>query len=130
MLMATRQEILSKRPTSPHLSIYRPQISSSLSIFHRMTGIALYFSLMMLSWWFIFFIFKGECKCMAWIFETMIFMLALKAISFCSIYHLLNGIRHLFWDMGYGFSIKAMNNSGWAVVITSVALTIYLWAIL
>lgn len=128
--MATRQEILSKRPTSPHLSIYRPQISSSLSILHRMTGVALYFSLIILSWWFIMFIYKGECKCMMWITETIIFQLAIKAIIFCGAYHLLNGIRHLVWDLGFGYSLPAMRKSGWTVVLLSLALSFYLWSML
>jgi succinate dehydrogenase / fumarate reductase cytochrome b subunit len=95
-----------------------------------MTGVALYFSLIILSWWFIMFIYKGECKCMAWMTETLIFKLALKAITFCGVYHLLNGIRHLVWDLGYGYSLASMRKSGWSVVILSLALTFYLWSLL
>ncbi|WP_395476669.1 succinate dehydrogenase, cytochrome b556 subunit [Rickettsia endosymbiont of Pantilius tunicatus] len=121
----TKQEIYNKRPTSPHLTIYKPQISSTLSILHRMTGVALFFTVSILAWWFIFskfdsnYIQLANCCC--------IIKICLILTSFAWFYHLCNGIRHLFWDIGYGFSIKAVNLSGWSVVICSILFTILLW---
>jgi succinate dehydrogenase / fumarate reductase cytochrome b subunit len=125
--MATRQEILSKRPTSPHLTIYKPQISSTLSIFHRMTGVALYLSLLFISWWMISFVFYGECECVKQMMNSSPFLLVIMAFSYAVSYHLLNGIRHLLWDIGYGFSIESMNKTGWSVVMLSILITAGFW---
>ena len=119
-----KQEIYNKRPTSPHLTIYKPQISSTLSILHRMTGVALFFAISMLVWWLIFDKFDNNYLQLA---GCYIIKICLIAISFAWFYHLCNGIRYLFWSMGYGFSIKAINLSGWAVVVCSVVLTLLLW---
>lgn len=124
--MKSKQEIHAKRPTSPHLSIYKPQISSSLSILHRMTGVGMYFGLAIICWWMIVIQFYGFCDCMA-LNQCLIGRLSLYAVSYASIYHFLNGIRHLFWDVGYGFSIKAVDYSGWLVFALSIKLTILFW---
>ncbi len=112
------------RPLSPHLQIYKPQISSVLSIFHRMTGIALCFGLFIVAWWVIaaasgpdryaqFHTYAG----------SIVGQTVLLGWAWALMYHTLAGIRHLFWDAGYGFSIPAFTRSGWAVVIGSFALT-------
>lgn len=127
--MATKEEIRSRRPTSPHLSIYKPQISSTLSITHRMTGVALFFSLIILSWYLIFYSFFGQCDCLHKLFECICVDIAIKLVSFCFFYHFLNGIRHLFWDVGYGFTIKSVNYSGWLVVVLSLVATVGFWSV-
>lgn len=124
--MTKRQDLLSRRPTSPHLSIYKPQISSTLSILHRATGVGMFFALLMLSWGLILIQFYGFCECLDFN-KYFIIKLSLYCISYASIYHFFNGIRHLFWDVGLGFSIKALTYSGWFVVLSSVALTFILW---
>ncbi|MFY9590158.1 succinate dehydrogenase, cytochrome b556 subunit [Rickettsia endosymbiont of Halotydeus destructor] len=120
----TKQEIYNNRPTSPHLTIYKPQISSSLSIMHRMTGIGLFFALAILVWWLILSTFDNSYLQLA---NSSIIRICLMLVSFAWFYHLCNGIRHLFWDSGYGFSIKAINITGWCVVIASLVMTILLW---
>ncbi len=127
--MPTKQEIHARRPTSPHLTIYKPQISSSLSILHRLTGVAMFFALSAISWWMIIVQFKGFCDCMA-LNHCLIGRLSLYAISYATIYHFFNGIRHLFWDIGCGFSIKAMNCTGWLVILLSILLTLAFWSII
>ena len=124
----TRQEIYNKRPTSPHLTIYKKQISSVLSIFHRITGAGLFAGLSLLAWYFIILSFNkfdaeymNLCKC-------NLLKIALVLISFSWFYHLCNGIRHLIWDSGYCFSIKAINLTGWFVVVCSIAITITFWS--
>lgn len=123
----TKQEIHAARPMSPHLTIYKRQISSVLSIFHRLTGAGLFFMLSLATWWFIFFVFSRFCSCYLNIANYAIFRIILILTSFAGFYHLLNGIRHLFWDMGKGFSIKAMNQTGIAVVFGSILLTLLFW---
>jgi succinate dehydrogenase / fumarate reductase cytochrome b subunit len=123
----TKQEIYDNRPVSPHLTIYKKQISSVLSIFHRITGVGLCFGISVLIWYFIILAFNDFspqylccCKCNIW-------KIPLILISFGWFYHLSNGIRHLIWDSGYCFSVKAINFTGWLVVICSIIMTIIFW---
>lgn len=116
------------RPLSPHLSIYKPQITSVLSILHRATGIFLFFSLVLLFWLFSFILMHHlglvliDFNFLA-ITDNLLFKLFLFATSFSLYYHLANGIRHLFWDIGKGFSLPAVYRSGYAVIIFTLILT-------
>jgi len=116
------------RPTSPHLSIYRWQISMSLSILHRMTGIALAFGLLFLTWW-VFAVLCGPAAYDYFLdFTRSIFgRIFLIGWSWSLVYHKLNGIRHLFWDMGKGFEIPNMTQSGIMVVLGSFIFTALIW---
>ncbi len=126
----TRQEIYNNRPTSPHLTIYKKQISSVLSIFHRITGAGLFAGLSLLVWYFIILAFnKFEIGCMH-ICKCNILKISLVLLSFAWFYHLCNGIRHLVWDIGYCFSIRAINFTGWLVVICSIAMTVAFWLLI
>jgi succinate dehydrogenase / fumarate reductase cytochrome b subunit len=122
-------EIIRKRPLSPHLTIYRPQISSLLSITHRATGFYLYFGLIFFCW-FLYFISYKSC-CMHPFLEKMqtniIFHFLIFTWSVAFFYHFSNGIRHLFWDIGLGLEIKSMNCSGWMVIISTILLTSLTW---
>jgi succinate dehydrogenase / fumarate reductase, cytochrome b subunit len=119
---------LVRRPLSPHLQIYRPQISSMLSIMHRITGIALSIGTILLTVWLVaaatsdsaFAGVQGFIG--SWI--GIILMLGWTASLF---YHLLAGIRHLAWDAGFGFQIPEFHATGRAVVIGSVVLTLLAW---
>ncbi|RYE06578.1 MAG: succinate dehydrogenase, cytochrome b556 subunit [Rickettsiaceae bacterium] len=123
-----REELNKKRPISPHLSIYRKQISTVLSIFHRITGIMLFFSLLLLSWGFIIKILANfDILAFDLFGKIMLLKIAIFIVSYCLFYHLSNGIRHLFWDMGFGFSIKAMNISGWSAILISSIMTTLFW---
>ena len=112
------------RPLSPHLQIYRPQITWILSILHRATGVALTLGAAVIVWWFFaaasgaaYFDFVDGFMT-SWL-GGLILIGSLWALC----YHLLNGVRHLFWDAGYGFDLDNVTTSGWAVVIGSFALT-------
>lgn len=123
----SKQEIYNNRPTSPHITIYRKQISSVLSILHRLTGIALFAGLSMIVWWFIILAFnKFNIEYLLSI-EPNLIKLPIMAISFAWFYHLCNGIRHLIWDSGYCFTIKAINVTGWLVIACSFAMSLALW---
>ncbi|HKX08230.1 MAG TPA: succinate dehydrogenase, cytochrome b556 subunit [Stellaceae bacterium] len=116
------------RPLSPHLQIYRWQITSVLSILHRFTGLALSLGTLLLVWWLVALAsgpdaFATAQACVG----SWLGRLLLLGWSFSLFFHLANGIRHLFWDAGYGFEIKTTTASGWAVVVASVALTVIAW---
>jgi len=125
--MQAKQEIYEKRPTSPHLSIYKPQISSTLSILHRFTGVMMFLALSLIAWYMILIQSTGFCTGID-LNSCIVVKLAMYIISYASIYHFCNGIRHLFWDVGYGFSIKAMNCTGWVVVVLSIFFTFAFWS--
>lgn len=116
------------RPLSPHLQIYRWQITSVLSILHRFTGLALSLGTLLLVWWLAALASGPDAFATAQAFVgSWLGRLLLLGWSFSLFFHLANGIRHLFWDAGYGFEIKTTTASGWAVVVASVALTVIAW---
>ncbi len=119
------------RPLSPHISIYKPQITSVLSILHRTTGVALFVGLLALLWIFIFFIYTPDsANSFLWHFLSGGYGKALIVLwSYSLFFHACSGIRHLCWDMGYGFGICTATKSGWLVVVASIALTIGCWSV-
>lgn len=113
------------RPLSPHLQVYRPQITSVLSILHRITGVALGLGAIWLVAW-LYLAAKGGTS-----FDTLrafnsswLGVLLLLGFAFALYYHLCNGLRHLAWDAGYGFDLKTTTLSGWTVVIAAGVLTV------
>lgn len=120
-------EIKASRPLSPHLGIYKLQISSVLSIGHRLSGIVLFFSIAIICWAFIFLVFNNfELPCLECLNNYLI-KLVLIAASYCYFYHFCTGIRHLVWDTGCGFSINAINMGGWVAILCSILLTACYW---
>lgn len=120
-----------KRPLSPHLTIYRPQVTSISSIFIRITGNALVFSTLLLVAWFLAAAIGPKTfNVMHFIisswFGKIIMILSLWALW----YHSLGGIRHLVWDTGRGLELKTAEIMGWAMILGSFLLTIItLWLI-
>lgn len=114
-----------QRPLSPHLQVYKPQLTSVLSIGHRATGLALSVGAVLLVWWLVaaatgdadFAVAQG-------FWRSWLGILLLIGWAFSLFFHLCNGLRHLAWDAGWGFSLKATYRSGWTVVAASVALTV------
>jgi succinate dehydrogenase / fumarate reductase cytochrome b subunit len=118
------------RPLSPHLQIYRPQITSVLSISHRATGLALSVGTLLLVWWLVALARGPEAFASAQSLVGSWFgWLLLLGWTFSLFFHLANGIRHLCWDAGYGFEIKTATISGWVVVAASAALTVIVWVV-
>src|SRR5260370_16975637 len=96
------------RPLSPHLQVYKWQLTSVLSILHRATGIALSVGALYLATWVIYASANPMAYALFQSFNTSIVgRIVLGGWLFCAFYHLCNGIRHLFWDAGYGFELKA-----------------------
>ena len=113
------------RPLSPHLQVYRPQLTSMLSITHRLTGVALAIGTFLLVWWLVAAATGPEAYATAQAaISSVIGRLLLFGWTLALFYHLCNGIRHLFWDAGYGYELKSAYASGWAVMAASVALTL------
>jgi len=116
------------RPMSPHLQIYRPQMTSMLSIVHRLTGIGLALGAVLVVWWLLAAATSAEYFTIVdGLLTSWIGYLVLLGSTWALAYHLLNGIRHLVWDMGYGFEIETAERSGMAVLIGSGVLTVLVW---
>lgn len=113
-----------KRPLSPHLQIYRPQLTSVLSITHRLTGFALSL-VILLSPAILYFLTlsKDSHTLVMNLFQNGFVKLVLFLAIFGLSYHLCNGIRHLAWDAGYGLDLDSSYKSGYAVVATSLVIT-------
>ncbi len=118
------------RPLSPHLQVYKPQLTSVMSILHRATGMALSVGVLYLVVWVVFASGSSGTYAMFQSFNVSILgRIVLGGWLFCAFYHLCNGIRHLFWDMGYGFELKDADRSGWIVVAVSLIATIVSWIV-
>jgi len=120
----------SKNPLSPHLQIYRWQISSLLSINHRITGILNLLGLIFISAWISSAgIGENLFEYFSVFLKSFIGKFILIGFTWSISYHLLSGIRHFFWDLGYGYEIKTVNISGVIVIVSSLLLTVFLWLI-
>ena len=116
---------VSKRPLSPHLQIYKPQLTSILSISHRLTGFAL--SILILFSPVILYLLtasKDTHAIITSIFENGFIKIVLSLALFGMVYHLFNGIRHLAWDAGYGLDIDDSYKSGYLVLGASVVISL------
>ena len=119
-----------ERPLSPHLQIYRPQITSVLSIIHRATGVVLAIgTVLLVAWLAAAAAGPGAFAAAQAVAGSWLGIVILFAFSLCLIYHLLNGIRHLFWDAGRGFELQTVTITGWGVVVGTVLLTIAAWGL-
>ena len=116
------------RPLSPHLQVYRWQLTSVLSILHRTAGVALTVGTILLVWWLVAAADGPEAYARvqaflgSWAGRVLLF-----GWSLALFYHLCNGLRHLGWDTGHGLELKSVYASGWAVVAATAALTLIAW---
>ena len=118
----------SKNPLSPHLQIYRWQISSLLSITHRISGIINLLALILIFFWLLILSFgENNYELFLILINSFFGKFILIGFTWSMSFHLLSGIRHLIWDLGYGFEIKTANISGVIVIISSLVLTILFW---
>mgnify|MGYP001375548178 FL=1 len=118
------------RPLSPHLQIYRPQLTSVMSISHRASGAALAAGTLLLCLWLVA-LAAGDrwYGVAALVVSHSLGQLVLFGYSVALIYHALNGVRHLSWDRGIGLTIPAVYRSGWIVLLLTVGITALLWTI-
>ncbi len=117
-----------ERPLSPHLMIYRPQLTSVLSITHRLTGVALVAGTALLTWWLVAAALgPGAFEVVQAVLGHWLGRLVLLGWTYALFYHLCNGIRHLFWDAGYGFELPTLYATGWLVGAAAAGLTLAAW---
>ena len=118
------------RPRSPNIQIYRPQLTSVLSILNRITGIVLSACAVVIVLWLVaaatgphaYIIVQAAVG--SWVGQIL-----MLGASFAFFLHLCGGIRHLVWDTVHGFELRSIYISGWAVIAASIALTVAAWAI-
>ncbi len=119
------------RPLSPHLQVYKPQLTSVLSITHRATGVALYIGVIFFALFLYAYAFLPDFELVGWLTSNEDGIKILKTIfvpySFALYFHFCTGIRHLFWDMGYGYSIETAYKSGYMVILCSLVFTALTW---
>lgn len=119
------------RPLSPHLQIYRVEITSTLSILHRITGVGMTLGAILVVWWFVAgavspdYAAKVDGYLTSWLG-----LLVLTGSLWALWYHTLTGIRHLVWDTGRGFDLGLVAKSGWAIIAGSVVLTLLTIAVI
>jgi succinate dehydrogenase / fumarate reductase cytochrome b subunit len=130
MVARTSDGRLVRRPMSPHMQVYRPQITTVLSIFHRMMGVALGVGTILLTWWLVAAATSADAFGVVQRFMgSPIGLLFLFGWTLALFFHLCNGIRHLAWDMGLGFEKTQYHATGWAVVIATGVLTVLVWIV-
>jgi succinate dehydrogenase / fumarate reductase cytochrome b subunit len=118
------------RPLSPHLQIYKPMLTMTMSIVHRLTGGALYFGMVLLAWWLTAAAAGPNAYAtVQWFMETLVGRLILFGYTWALIHHALGGIRHLIWDLGYGFGPAEREWLTVATLVGSVGLTIIVWIV-
>lgn len=123
-----KKNMKNNNPLSPHLQIYKWQISSLLSITHRIVGVVNFFAITLICLWVLLIVFSQDNYSSIYVILNSIFGKFL-AISLCWTFsfHILNEIRHLFWDAGYGFDLKIAKITGILAFIGSFALTIFFY---
>jgi len=123
-----RDSLKARRPLSPHLQVYKIQITSLLSILHRGTGMVLYGGAVFCTLWFLALAEGSETYgAMQGFLLHPVGLIMLMGLSFSFFYHLCNGMRHLLWDVGIGYDLPDVRKSGWLVVIFSFLLTGFAW---
>jgi succinate dehydrogenase / fumarate reductase cytochrome b subunit len=119
------------RPTSPHLSIYRFTITMAMSIVHRGTGIALYAGTVLLAAWLAAAAWGGAAlDVVNAIYGSWFGLVVLFGYTWTLFHHMLGGLRHFVWDLGYGFEPGQREGLAWANLIASVVLTLLVWTLL
>ena len=118
------------RPLSPHITIYRPMLTMMMSIVHRITGAALYFGMLLVVWWLMATASgPNEYAILQGFMGSWFGRLALFGVSWALLHHLLGGVRHLIWDLGYGLEPVEREWLTRATLIGSIGLTLILWIV-
>lgn len=119
-----------QRPLSPHLQVYKPMLTTVMSITHRITGVALYFGSFLVAWWLVAAASGADYFAMVnGFFGSWLGRLILLGYTWALIHHALGGLRHLLWDTGRGFELPTVEWMAKANLAGSIGLTIVLWII-
>ncbi len=130
MVAHTSDGDLVRRPLSPHLQVYAPQLSSVLSILNRVTGLAISAGTLLLVWWLA--AAAGGPASFARVqafLHSWLGLFLLFGWSIALFYHLFGGVRHLAWDAGWGYELPQMRATGWAVVIATAVASVLTWVV-
>jgi succinate dehydrogenase / fumarate reductase cytochrome b subunit len=122
--------VTNNRPLSPHLQVYRFIPTMAMSILHRITGGALYVGTLLVAAWLIAAA-SGEVRFnqVNWLFGSIIGQIVLFGYTWALLHHLIGGLRHIAWDLGYGFEKELSTKLAKANLVASIALTVAVWAI-
>ena len=118
----------SRNPLSPHIQIYRWHVSSLLSRPHRISGVINLLALILIFFWLLILSFgESNYELFLIVINSFFGKFILIGFTWSMCFHILSGVRHLVWDMGYGFEIKTANISGIIVIIFSLVFTVIFW---
>lgn len=124
----TVKAAMTERPLSPHLQTYRFTLTMAMSIVHRLTGVALYFGTLLLVWWLIAAASGPAAYSSVQGFtSSFVGRLIVFGYTWALLHHLLSGIRHFIWDLGYGFKANDREALTWSALIGGISLTVLLW---
>lgn len=116
------------RPLSPHLQVYRPQITSVMSILHRITGIFLFLGVLFIALWLWAAAYSASMfECLQTATTSTLGTMAMIGWTAAFFYHLFNGLRHLFWDTGKGFALDDVTLTGLAAFAFTIIATAAIW---
>ncbi len=120
-----------ERPLSPHIQIYRWPLTMALSIVHRATGVGLALGLVLVTWWLLALASGPEAfATVQAVMSSWFGILVLFLWTLALYFHLGNGLRHLIWDVGYGFDVDVARKSGIAVLVFAGAMTVLTWLVI
>lgn len=118
------------RPLSPHLQVYKLTLSFVMSGFHRVSGAALYFGMLLLAWWLVAAASGPNAYAnFEWFIGSWIGRLVLLGYTWGLLHHTLGGVRHLIWDTIHGFEPAERELLALATIVGSVSLTLVLWVV-
>ncbi|MBZ9790639.1 succinate dehydrogenase, cytochrome b556 subunit [Rhizobium sp. 3T7] len=122
--------VTNNRPLSPHLQIYKPNPTMVMSIVHRITGGALYVGTLLVAWWLIAAA-TGQAyyEWVNWILSSIVGKLVLLGYTWALLHHMVGGLRHFVWDLGYGFDKEVSTKMAQASIVISLCLTVVVWVI-
>ena len=126
-------DVKSNRPLSPHLQVYKMILTMLMSVVHRITGAALYFGTVLMVIWLLAIAAGDQSKfyvIVTSLYSSWFGQLVLFGFTWALIHHMLGGLRHFIWDLGYGFSKEASNTMAKLTIIGSVIITLVLWVII
>ena len=124
------QRLQDRRPLSPHLQIYKMMFSMVMSGLHRITGMCLYAGTLLLAWYFIAAASgRGSFDTVNWVYSSLLGRLVLFGFTWSLVHHTLGGIRHLIWDMGWGYELPSVERGAQLTLAGGVIITILLWVI-
>jgi succinate dehydrogenase / fumarate reductase cytochrome b subunit len=124
------ESLAARRPLSPHLTIYKPVITMTMSIAHRITGVALYVGVLLLALYFFgLALGPGAFGAVSWLVDSWLGRILVLLFSWALFHHLLGGVRHALWDRGLYLDAAGRFSLARATLGGGVALTVLLWAV-